>query len=32
MTGENLRRLDDVRATWDPDGMFVSWLGRPAQG
>ncbi|MEU8995387.1 FAD-binding oxidoreductase [Streptomyces caniferus] len=30
VTDENLRRLDDLRATWDPDGMFVSWLGRPA--
>jgi len=27
---ENLRRLDGLRATWDPDGRFVSWLGRPA--
>jgi FAD/FMN-containing dehydrogenase len=32
VTDANLRRLDDLRATWDPDGMFVSWLGRPAQG
>ncbi|MFD4717333.1 FAD-binding oxidoreductase [Streptomyces sp. NPDC058423] len=29
VTDENLRRLDDLRATWDPDGLFVSWLGRP---
>jgi FAD/FMN-containing dehydrogenase len=26
---ENLRRLDELRATWDPRGVFVSWLGRP---
>ena len=32
MTDENLRRLDDLRATWDPDGRFVSWLGRPDRG
>ncbi|WP_030988328.1 FAD-binding oxidoreductase [Streptomyces sp. NRRL S-1813] len=32
VTDENLRRLDDLRATWDPGGMFVSWLGRPAGG
>ncbi|MEU8785308.1 hypothetical protein [Streptomyces sp. NPDC048637] len=31
LTDENLRRLDGLRATWDPDGMFVSWLGRPAE-
>lgn len=29
VTEENLRRLDELRAAWDPDGMFVSWLGRP---
>jgi FAD/FMN-containing dehydrogenase len=29
VTGENLRRLDDLRTTWDPGQMFVSWLGRP---
>ncbi|MFD9206382.1 FAD-binding oxidoreductase [Streptomyces sioyaensis] len=32
VTDECLRRLDDLRGTWDPDGMFVSWLGRPAEG
>ncbi|GAA1001753.1 FAD-binding oxidoreductase [Subtercola frigoramans] len=26
MSAENLRHLDDLRATWDPDGRFVSWL------
>jgi FAD/FMN-containing dehydrogenase len=26
---ENLRRLDQLRAVYDPDGLFVSWLGRP---
>jgi FAD/FMN-containing dehydrogenase len=26
----NLRRLDQIRAVFDPEGVFVSWLGRPA--
>jgi FAD/FMN-containing dehydrogenase len=26
---ENLARLDELRASWDPDEVFVSWLGRP---
>jgi FAD/FMN-containing dehydrogenase len=26
---ESLRRLDDLRSTWDPNDVFVSWLGRP---
>jgi FAD/FMN-containing dehydrogenase len=30
MTDDNLGRLDDLRSKWDPDGLFVSWLGRPA--
>jgi len=30
VTDEYLRRLDEFRATWDPDAMFVSWLDRPA--
>jgi hypothetical protein len=29
VTDENLLRLDALRAGWDPDGLFVSWLGRP---
>jgi FAD/FMN-containing dehydrogenase len=29
MTDESLRRLDELRAKYDPDGLFVSWLGRP---
>jgi FAD/FMN-containing dehydrogenase len=29
VTDENLARLDELRATWDPRGAFVSWLGRP---
>jgi FAD/FMN-containing dehydrogenase len=29
VTDENLQRLDALRARWDPDGLFVSWLGRP---
>jgi FAD/FMN-containing dehydrogenase len=26
---ENLRRLDAVRAAYDPDGVFQPWMGRP---
>ena len=26
---EQLRRLDAVRATYDPDGLFCPWMGRP---
>jgi FAD/FMN-containing dehydrogenase len=29
VTDDHLRRLDQLRATYDPDGLFVSWLGRP---
>ncbi|WP_045877728.1 FAD-binding oxidoreductase [Pseudofrankia sp. DC12] len=29
VTDENLRRLDALRARWDPDGLFLPWLGRP---
>ena len=25
---ENMRRLDEVRARYDPDGRFHSWMGR----
>ncbi len=25
----NLRRLDEVRAAYDPDGLFHPWMGRP---
>ena len=32
LTDENFRRLDKIRAAFDPDGLFVSWLGRPALG
>jgi FAD/FMN-containing dehydrogenase len=32
MTDENFRRLDKIRAVYDPDGIFVSWLGRPVVG
>jgi FAD/FMN-containing dehydrogenase len=28
MKDENLARLDSVRKTYDPDGLFRSWLGR----
>jgi FAD/FMN-containing dehydrogenase len=26
---EHLRRLDSVRAAYDPDGLFHPWMGRP---
>ncbi len=29
VTGESLRRLDEIRARYDPDGRFHSWMGRP---
>lgn len=29
VSDENLARLDQLRAEWDPRGVFVSWLGRP---
>jgi FAD/FMN-containing dehydrogenase len=29
VTDENLRRLDEIRARYDPERRFVSWLGRP---
>lgn len=29
MADAHLERLDRLRAVWDPDGIFVSWLGRP---
>jgi FAD/FMN-containing dehydrogenase len=25
----NMARLDDIRSTYDPDGRFHSWMGRP---
>ena len=28
ITESNMARLDHVRAAYDPDGMFHSWLGR----
>ena len=30
VTGENLDRLDQLRASHDPDGLFHEWMGRPA--
>jgi FAD/FMN-containing dehydrogenase len=27
---ENLARLDEVRAVYDPDGLFHPWMGRPS--
>jgi hypothetical protein len=32
VTDDNLRRLDRIRSVYDPDYVFVSWLGRPALG
>jgi FAD/FMN-containing dehydrogenase len=29
MVPENLARTEEIRGRWDPDGRFVSWLGRP---
>jgi FAD/FMN-containing dehydrogenase len=29
VSDDNLRRLDQLRAVYDPDGLFVAWLGRP---
>lgn len=29
MTDANLRRLDQLRDKYDPDGRFVQWMGRP---
>jgi FAD/FMN-containing dehydrogenase len=29
LTDANFRRLDKICAAYDPDGLFVSWLGRP---
>jgi len=27
-TDANMVRLDEVRASYDPDGRFYSWMGR----
>jgi FAD/FMN-containing dehydrogenase len=32
VTDENLERLDALRAKWDPEDRFVSWLRRPVRG
>ncbi|MBY0441229.1 MAG: FAD-binding oxidoreductase [Mycobacteriaceae bacterium] len=29
VTDENLHRLDQIKTSYDPDELFVSWLGRP---
>lgn len=29
VSDENLRRLDEIRAVYDPDGLFHPWMGRP---
>jgi FAD/FMN-containing dehydrogenase len=29
ITDEKLRRLDQIRSRYDPDGRFHSWMGRP---
>lgn len=28
ISDENMTRLDELRAQWDPDGLFPTWLGR----
>ncbi len=32
VTDENLRRIDRIKETYDPENLFVSWLGRPDVG
>ena len=29
VTDEHMRRLDEIRARYDPEGRFHSWMGRP---
>ena len=29
VSDENLQRLDRIRAMYDPQGRFFSWMGRP---
>lgn len=29
VSDESLAKLDELRAEWDPESRFVSWLGRP---
>jgi FAD/FMN-containing dehydrogenase len=29
VSDQHLRRLDEIRARYDPDGRFHSWMGRP---
>jgi FAD/FMN-containing dehydrogenase len=29
VTPESLQRLDEIRASYDPEGRFHSWMGRP---
>ncbi len=29
LSDESFARLDELRAKWDPDGRFHSWMGRP---
>ena len=29
VSDQHLRRLDEVRARYDPEGRFHSWMGRP---
>ena len=31
VSDERLRRLDELRAQYDPDGLFRPWMGRPRQ-
>jgi hypothetical protein len=31
LSDANMQRLDGIRRTYDPDGMFWSWMGQPAR-
>ncbi|HTQ67214.1 MAG TPA: FAD-binding oxidoreductase [Solirubrobacteraceae bacterium] len=32
VSDEHLRRLDELRTQYDPDGLFCPWMGRPPTG
>ena len=32
VTEENMRRLQEIRGAYDPDGLFHPWMGRPVEG
>ncbi len=31
VSDERMRRLDELRARYDPDGLFCPWMDRPSQ-